>query len=141
MKYTNNWIKKTVIVLALALGLAVPAFNNTPVSASLFSGAKGEACVAVDAADKNTGQCDQKELEKGQDNLSTTLTTLLNLVTMIVGIMSVIMIIISGIRFVTAGGDSNNIASAKNTFIYALVGLVIVAFAQIIVKLVLTRIS
>jgi hypothetical protein len=60
---------------------------------------------------------------------------------MIVGIMSVIMLIISGIRFVTAGGDSNHVASAKNTLIYALVGLVIVAFAQIIVKLVLTRIS
>lgn len=139
MKSPADLIKKTAITLMLALGLAVPVFN-TPVSAGLFSGAKGEACTAV-GADNGSGKCDQTKLDEGQTSLSTTLTTLLNLLTMIVGIMSIIMIIISGIRFVTAAGDSNHISSAKNTFIYALVGLIIVAFAQIIVKLVLTRIS
>lgn len=139
MKAYTAWIKKAAAVLVLAIGFAVPAFN-APANADLFSGAKGEACTAVDATDSG-GKCDKTKLDQGQTSISTTLTSLLNLLTMIVGIMSIIMIIISGIRFVTAAGDSNHISSAKNTFIYALVGLIIVAFAQIIVKLVLTRIS
>lgn len=139
MRSSATWIKTTLAAFLLALSVAIPVFN-APASADLFSGAKGEACSAVDASD-SSGNCDQNKLDQGQTSLSTTLTTLLNLLTMIVGIMSVIMLIISGIRFVTAGGDSNHVSSAKNTLIYALVGLVIVAFAQIIVKLVLTRIS
>jgi hypothetical protein len=50
------------------------------------------------------------------------------------------MIIIGGFRYITAGGDSNNVSAAKNTIIYAIIGLVIVAFAQIIVQFVLNKI-
>ena len=53
------------------------------------------------------------------------------------GAVSVLMIIIGGFRYVISGGDSNGIQGAKNTIIYALVGLVIVLFSQIIVRFVL----
>ncbi len=139
MQALNSWIKKTALTLAISLGLMVPMFTATA-SASLFSGAKGEACVAVEA-DNGSGHCDQSKLKEGENSLTKTLTTLLNLLTMIVGILTVVMLMISGIRFVTANGDSNSITSAKNTLIYALVGLIIVGFAQAIVKLILERIG
>ncbi len=44
------------------------------------------------------------------------------------------MIIIGGFRYVTSGGDSNSVSGAKNTIIYALVGLIIVAVAQVLVQ-------
>ena len=65
---------------------------------------------------------------------------IINILSIIVGVISVIMIIIGGLRYVTSGGDSNNVSSAKNTIIYALVGLVIVALAQVIVKFVITKV-
>ncbi len=47
------------------------------------------------------------------------------------------MIIINGLRFITSGGDSNAVSSAKKGILYAIVGLVIVALAQFIVRFVL----
>jgi Type IV secretion system pilin len=54
-------------------------------------------------------------------------------------VAAVIAIIISGLRYVTSAGDSNSINGAKNTILYAVIGLVIVAMAQIIVKFVLGK--
>jgi len=69
------------------------------------------------------------------------ITATINLFSVIVGVVAVIMIMVSGFRYVTSGGDSSKTAAAKNTLIYALVGLVIVAFAQVIVRFVLERVS
>jgi len=63
----------------------------------------------------------------------------LNLFSAIVGIIAVVMIIIGGVKYITSNGDSGNITSAKNTILYAVIGLVVVALAQIIVKFVLER--
>ncbi len=65
--------------------------------------------------------------------------TVINIFSFVVGVVSVIMIILGGFKYVTSGGDSNNVSSAKNTIIYALIGLVIVALSQFIVQFVLTR--
>ena len=49
------------------------------------------------------------------------------------------MIIIGGLRYITSNGDSGNVTNAKNTILYAIVGLVIVALAQLIVRFVVQR--
>ena len=58
-----------------------------------------------------------------------------------VGVIAVIMIIIGGLKYIISSGDSNNINSAKNTILYAIIGLVIVAFAQEVVRYVLTNVG
>jgi len=63
----------------------------------------------------------------------------INIFSVIVGVVAVIMIIFGGFRYITSGGDSGNISSAKQTIIFAIVGLVVVALAQIIVRFVLSR--
>ncbi len=55
----------------------------------------------------------------------------------VVGVVSVIMIIYSGFRYITSGGDQNGVGSAKNTLVFAIIGLIIVALAQVIVHVVL----
>lgn len=67
--------------------------------------------------------------------------TVIIILSFIVGVAAVIMIIIGGFKYVTSNGDSNAITSAKNTLIYALVGLVIVAMAQFIVQFVLNKVK
>lgn len=62
-----------------------------------------------------------------------------DLFSIIVGAVSIVMIIYGGFRYITSGGDSGRVGNAKNTLIYAIVGLVIVALAQLIVHFVLTQ--
>jgi len=61
------------------------------------------------------------------------ITLLTNTLLFIVGALSVVMIIIGGLRYVISGGNSASVTAAKNTILYAIVGLVIsfLAFAAI----------
>lgn len=62
---------------------------------------------------------------------------IVNFMSILVGVVAVIMIIVGGFKYITSGGDSNKISSAKNTIIYALIGLIIVALSQFIVQFIL----
>lgn len=53
------------------------------------------------------------------------------------GIVAVLVIIIGGIRYATSGGDPNGVKSAKNTILYAVVGLVVVIMASAITQFVI----
>ena len=73
------------------------------------------------------------------DKVNSTITQVVNIFSTLVGVIAVIMIIFGGLRYITSGGDSGKITTAKNTIIYALIGLVVVALAQFIVKFVLNK--
>ena len=59
---------------------------------------------------------------------------------MVAGIAAVIVIIVSGIRYMTSGGDSQKVSSAKNTMIGAIAGLLIIVLAQTIITFIVKRI-
>ena len=61
-----------------------------------------------------------------------------NTILYIVGIIAVIMLIIGGIRYVISGGDAKKVTDAKNTVLYAIIGLVIAFLAFAIVNFVIT---
>lgn len=63
----------------------------------------------------------------------------INILTIIVGVIAVIMIIIGGLQYITSGGSSEKVSKAKNTILYAIIGLIIVALAQVIVRFVLNK--
>lgn len=92
------------------------------------------ACNGLNTIDATQG-CGSRP----ESRLDRTIKSVLNILSTIVSIAAIIIIIIAGLRYVTSGGDSNGISSAKNTLIYAIVGLVIVALAQAIVHFVLTK--
>lgn len=85
----------------------------------------GETCDGTDA--------------NAQDKVNGLITLIINIFSIVVGVVAVIMIIIGGLKYITSSGDSNNITSAKNTILYAIIGLVVVALAQFIVKFVLNK--
>ena len=62
-------------------------------------------------------------------------------VSWVTGVIAVIMIIISAIKFITSGGDSAKVASARSTLITAMVGIAITITAQLIVVFVLDKIN
>lgn len=59
----------------------------------------------------------------------------------ITGIASVIMVLFGSIKYVTAGGDNNSITSAKQTIVYALMGIVVAALAQGMIILVVNKLN
>lgn len=74
----------------------------------------------------------------GPDGVFTRIT---NTVLYIVGAISVLMLIWGGLRYIISGGDSKKITDAKNTILYALLGLIIAFFAYAIVNFVLNAIN
>ena len=61
-----------------------------------------------------------------------------NTILYIVGIVAVLMLIIGGIKYVVSGGDSKKVTDAKNTVLYAIIGLVIAFLAYAIVNFVIS---
>ena len=57
----------------------------------------------------------------------------------VIGALSFLVIVIAGFRYVLSQGDPQAASTAKNTIIYALVGLVLAIVAQSIVSLVVSR--
>jgi cytochrome bd-type quinol oxidase subunit 2 len=103
-------------------------FNETDANKECKNTVSGEAAACAN----EPGGCPQKGINK-------LIKQIIDVFSIIVGVVAVIMIIYGGFRYITSGGDSNNVSAAKNTLIYAIVGLVIVAFAQIIVKFILDK--
>ncbi len=85
--------------------------------------------------------CDPANDTEANATIDRILKTVINLFSLIVGIVSVIMIIVGGLKYITSGGDSGNVTGAKNTILYAVIGLVVVALAQFIVRFVLTKVT
>jgi hypothetical protein len=59
--------------------------------------------------------------------------------TFIIGAISVLMIIIGGIRYATSNGEQAQVTGAKNTILYAIVGLVVAVMSYGIVRFVITN--
>ena len=130
MKKVKQILMSIVAICSIASPLLV-----TGSSYALFENAKDQACAGANLND--TG-CTATQ---GQDKVSNTLASIINILSLVVGVVAVIMLIIGGIRFVTSGGDSSSVTNARNTIIYALVGIAVAALAQGLVKFVLSKVS
>lgn len=68
-------------------------------------------------------------------------TTLSNILLFIVGALSVIMLVIGGLRYVVSGGNSTAVTGAKNTILYAIVGLVVAFLAYAAINFILANLT
>lgn len=75
------------------------------------------------------------------DDPNSLVKTVVNTILYVVGILSVIMLIWGGINYTTSAGDSNKVTTAKNTIIYAVIGLIVAIFAYAIVNYVLANLG
>lgn len=129
---------KTLLISAVAvLALAVPTLAPAAVYADAASTINQGLCQGT-SLDTTTTDC-SAQASTAQSKINDLLTQVINIFSVIVGIIAVFMIIFGGLKYITSGGDSGNVSGAKNTIIYALVGLVIVALAQFIVHFVLGK--
>lgn len=69
------------------------------------------------------------------------ITTAVSILSIVLGIICVIVIFIAGMRFALSQGNSQSVTNARNTIIYAVVGLVVAALAQGLVQFVLSKLT
>jgi hypothetical protein len=75
--------------------------------------------------------------DRGSGVLSQRVTNGINVLLAVVAIASVITIVVGGLRYVLSMGDSAGITSAKNTILYAVIGLVVAMISYAIVNFVI----
>ena len=95
-----------------------------------------DVALAQSPADQMLDGAGQTGTSGGQD-VNSLIQTVVNVMFFILGAVAVIMIIWSGIRYVTSAGNQTAVVSAKNTLIYAVVGLVVALLAYAIVSFVI----
>lgn len=119
--------------LAVPVGVAAQPTNvtNDPIRGGLCKGAN-DLTIAED-----TEPCERADTATGGFN--TLLRRIINIISVIIGVIAVIMIIWGGFKYITSGGAQDKVKSAKDTLLYAIIGLIIVALAQVIVRFVLSN--
>lgn len=121
MKKISIYIAGLFVAAGLAFSVAVP----TAQAVNVFETCSGNADSAVC---KSTG-----------DKADSMVKVVVNVILWALGIVSVIMVIIGGFMFVTSSGDPGRAKNARNTILYAVIGLVIAVSSYAIVNFVLGR--
>ncbi len=117
--------------LMLILTVLVSGFifaSSPAVAASKPSSIVGKACDALPAM----SGCDadgQKLDSNGDPDGLTYFQVFLNIFLFAAGIVSFIFVIMGGVRYITSTGDPTRIESAKNTLLYAIIGLIVTFLA------------
>jgi len=129
-------LKYKLMIIIAAVTMSAPMILPAAVSADVCSSTIGmNISSGVESATNESPNC------LGGSSVTSSVESLakkvVELFSVVVGIISVIMIIYAGFRYITSGGESGSVSNAKNTLIYAIIGLVIVVLAQLIVHFVL----
>ncbi|HVI68985.1 MAG TPA: hypothetical protein VM581_00845 [Magnetospirillaceae bacterium] len=114
----------TTLFACLTLILGVILYVAAPVLAAANSQALCEGSGGTWKADKdlpNGGSCTSAD---GR-TVAGTIQQLTDVLIFIIGAIAVLMIIIGAIRYVLSAGDQAALTSAKNTILYAIIGLVL----------------
>lgn len=133
-------IKKFIVIGVASFTMLLPGLAVPAIGGIAFADIQADLCTGVDAAAAPTGaSCATPTEGTGTSGVKAIAARIVTIFSIIVGAISIIMIIYGGFRYITSGGDSGKVGNAKNTLLYALVGLIIVALAQLIVRFVLTQ--
>jgi ABC-type Fe3+ transport system permease subunit len=91
---------------------------------------------------KNPDVCQdvEKQNNSGSNPFVRIIKAAIEVISFIIGVAAIIGIIVSGLRFILANGDSNAIASARSSLLYSLIGVAVAVLAGAIVAFVLNRV-
>ncbi len=67
-------------------------------------------------------------------------TRIVNALLGFAAVIAVIFVIIGGVRYITSQGDEDASEAAKNTVLYALIGVIIIALSAVLVNFILASI-
>ena len=119
--------------LLFPVAVAVPAYAQTP--PPLTNDIHKNLCKGSNL-DLSNSSCP----DDTNSSVSALIKKIINILSVLIGAIAVVMVIIGGFRYITSAGNPEQAKGARNTILYAIIGLVIVALAQIIVHFVLNSV-
>lgn len=123
-------MKKLFLALIIAVStIIMPLLPSAPAYAACPNSNTSKGQV-LDGVGQTGGDC-------SGDGVFSVVQTAVEIISYIAGIAAVIVVILAGLKYITSAGDANKITSAKNTLVYALIGLAIAALAQGLVQFVI----
>ena len=132
-------IKRILLSLGIAFAL-VPSVGGLALAQDAQQQIDNGLCTGANLQfTDNPGPCNNSS--DASDKLNRLIRTIINLLSVVVGVVAVIMIIVGGFRYITSGGSDTGVTGAKNTILYAIIGLIIVALAQVLVRFVLNKVT
>lgn len=138
MKQAVQNTKSQLLYVALIVAAVLSLGLGSVLTSSSASAA--DNCNDQDLGITNGANCaqgsDQPDDLFGQSGIFQTVT---NVLLFLIGAVAVIMLIIGGIRYTTSNGDQGAVTSAKNTILYAIVGIVVAILAYAVVGFVTTQ--
>lgn len=132
-------IKKLLLATTALLALTITPLYLMPGSAAAVN-IFGNSCTA---SDNSSAVCTDVNSQKRSTTnpIIRIIKAAINVVSILIGVAAILVLIISGIRMVTANGDSQGVARARSGILYALIGLIIAALAEAIVGFVLNKVG
>jgi hypothetical protein len=121
-------IKHIILTFGVIAGVSLVALSPTVGAAS--TDVFNDACTGTDSA-----------LCNNTTSVPDFIKNLVNILLYVLGAVAVIVIIFAGIFYTTSGGDAASVTKAKNTLLYAVIGLVVALISYAIVNFVLTNIK
>lgn len=122
-------VVRTAIVLVFTIGMILTGVSVGAAQTQLYP---TEAC-------GNTGDSDICTQGQGAD-ITPLVQGIVNILLYIAGAVSVFFILFAGFKFITSAGDASKAASARNTLLYAVIGLIVVVLSYAIANFVVDRI-
>lgn len=164
MKQTIKYfVASLALIVSLAAVTALPAGAIDVFSGSCGSGSTGTTGTTNNSGGTGTNGDGNKGLGNTNNNTGTNGTgnsgssslcgaaasdeapdivrNIINTMLFVLGMIAVIMIVVGGMRYTISNGDASQIKAAKDTILYAVIGLVVAIMAFAIVNFVVTQIG
>jgi hypothetical protein len=131
----------SLLIMGVVLGLSFMSLEGA-------GAASGKEAACIGSGGKWTPKATPTEPDAGECStpgsnrtVSNSIQDVINILIFVVGSVSVLMIIIGALRYTLAQGDSNAVNSAKNTIIYAIIGIVLSMTAYGLVNFVIVQLK
>ncbi len=125
-----KYIHKILVSAGVAAAIFACVVALAPTQAVYAVTSKEAACQAINGPAGCTATA---------GDMTGIITIIVNTMSLIIGVIAVIMIMLAGAKYISSGGDTAKVTAAKNALMYAIIGLVIVALSQFLVRAVLKQ--
>lgn len=131
-KFFTSHLVALALVASIVTAAVVPATTQAINVFEKSCGGSGQQAPAQGGGGASSSLCGATS----GDSAPNLIKNVINLLLYLVGIIAVIAIIIGGIRYTTSNGDASSVKAAKDTVLYAVIGLVVAILAYAIVNFV-----
>lgn len=118
-----------LLIITATFSIAVPVSAYDPFEEPCSAGSSSDFC-------KSATQQAGEDRIVGPNGILTKIT---QFIVFLAGGFAVIMVTLGGVKYTFSAGDPNAIKSAKDTILYALIGLVVALFSEAVVVFVLSK--